>query len=207
MLSVQTSRHIEKEMLSVQTYVNNTWDTESEHFPQSLPKLKLLACEYPNNSKIAVTGKLLTAAAHSLQHLVLSCNSNFENFSYPYVFPMGLVKMEKLTHIVFDHVSELSFDVMMHSRDTLEFMAVGMEHNYYANLKLHFKLAALKEIVLAFEHEEFVECQNHRFISVEHSYPTVRVKGIEVSGYCCFANGYMKKLKADKCLNIECHCW
>eukprot|EP00088_Acartia_fossae_P024637 TRINITY_DN25546_c0_g1_i1.p1 TRINITY_DN25546_c0_g1~~TRINITY_DN25546_c0_g1_i1.p1 ORF type:complete len:170 (+),score=23.08 TRINITY_DN25546_c0_g1_i1:34-510(+) len=153
--------------------------------------------------------KFLKASATSLQHLVLHCKSSDKNdhWANPFGHIVGqrVDKMEKLETFMFDHISRLSSAVIRQSSETLQFISVGMEDNYYKKLDgIHDDLPRLKGIELTYNGEQFISRQGY-FQKLEQSHPHAQIRITKIASYADHANRCMKMLGYDNYNSLDCY--
>ena len=109
--------------------------------------------------------------------------------------------MAKLTHLVYDFTTKWTDELMKNNADTLEFIAIGMEQNYYDFPTIDCKFTWLQEMVFTYEYADFLT-GHPDFVTILEEYPDVEVRTEKVE-FGLYVNAFIKKYGGDQALNID----
>eukprot|EP00088_Acartia_fossae_P071065 TRINITY_DN9678_c0_g1_i3.p1 TRINITY_DN9678_c0_g1~~TRINITY_DN9678_c0_g1_i3.p1 ORF type:complete len:489 (+),score=72.73 TRINITY_DN9678_c0_g1_i3:28-1494(+) len=188
------------EVLSVLA-ADQSWDEISwGDFPETLPRLQTLSCNYDNNDNIEIPIQLLLASAKSLRHLVLKCVGDRRNFEHMCYAP---ITMECLTHFMFDNFPGLSTNLTTSCANTLEFITVGMDRRYDEILRERTLLPRLKEMVWTYIDRDFMTGMRY-FEEMRQDYQHADFRTQKTDSYWSFAQENMKKFGAHELVIFKC---
>ena len=185
------------EMLSI-NLDGSSWNKSPLDLPTSLPHLSMLIVEYMNEN-VPIINRLLQASVESLTHLVLSNSTENNNYS----FTAPAILMENLTHLAYDFVSQWTNAFIQSNAFTLEFIAIGMEYNFYDTPVLDCDMPNLEDIVFTFDEVEFVTGMSFFKHTVFDRHPGVNIRTEKGYRFSDVANAFIKKHGGDKILNVE----